>query len=66
LGAGRTEEALGLLERTAKQLPDDPKIFTELAQLLRHAYRDEEARMALSRASELDPDNVTLKVQLGQ
>jgi len=56
--AGRTDEAIEVLEAVVERAPDDLRARDELARLCRHVGRREEARAHLERILDQDPDNV--------
>jgi tetratricopeptide (TPR) repeat protein len=53
--AGRLDEAIGLLEQSARLTPDDPQAWSALAEAFAAANRPELASRAWDRALDLDP-----------
>jgi cytochrome c-type biogenesis protein CcmH/NrfG len=63
-GADRTR-ALGLLERAAREAPNDVEVLLFLAERYRNDGRNDLARPVYERAIRLDPGQVTASVGLG-
>jgi tetratricopeptide (TPR) repeat protein len=55
---GKTEEALGYLERAAKGMPERSRIQYNLGLLFQVLKRDSQAESALQKASSLEPANM--------
>ena len=60
----RIQEAIAVLELNTKFFPNTAKAYLSLYQLLTTANRNDEARVALEKAIELDPNNEQLLNQL--
>jgi len=59
--AGRLDDALATYKELAEANPQDAQSFLRMAQIYKDQHRLDEARQALDKAKQLDPDNVEIR-----